>query len=341
MRQEVHFVIGGTTDGGTTDGGTTDGGATGGRTANSMFAGASQLPPLYSGRRLGWAEAVSSTKTPANFGGVFPPDGWDPLMMAGVIAGRFAAATKWMEACDPGYPEDDAQHYLNDLHERKKPSDGKATPSAKPTIEGARKDAQEALRADLKAIQKQMANLGSPSEPGTPRLAEIQAQQSAFTGDFFRLAGCSAEVRPNTFAVVLVGIQIGALVCSHFKMKYMRQRPAQAWPTIDPAIATPRHPAYPSGHAMQAHLVAELLGQANAGLQAPARALAERIAENREIAGVHYPTDTKASVWSVKKIMELLATFDDPVFQQMVKAAKDEHRFVETLSMENLYANEA
>jgi hypothetical protein len=61
-----------------------------------------------------------------------------------------------------------------------------------------------------------------------------------------------------------------------------------------PILPTPAHPSYPSNHATQAHCIAALLGQASS----PAHRvyltdMANRIAENRERAGVHFKTDSQ------------------------------------------------
>ena len=93
---------------------------------------------------------------------------------------------------------------------------------------------------------------------------------------------------------------IGALAAMHFKQKYNRPRPSQYRPALLPPIPIPGHASYPSGHATQAHLMALLLGEAlsalgsphQAALQTTLGALARRIARNREIAGLHFPSDS-------------------------------------------------
>ena len=87
---------------------------------------------------------------------------------------------------------------------------------------------------------------------------------------------------------------------------------------------------------MQAYLVARLLAEVNATLKAPAEKLAARIAENRVIAGVHYPTDTAGSIRSVDLIMALLPRFEDEDFQQLLAAAKDEHQYAEMIPANDL-----
>jgi membrane-associated phospholipid phosphatase len=93
---------------------------------------------------------------------------------------------------------------------------------------------------------------------------------------------------------------------SYHKSRYRRPRPAQAWAPIAPTIATPGHPAYPSGHATQAFLLSEFVKKIAPELKGPATVLANRIARNREIAGVHYRSDSKAGAWIAAEIMQLL-----------------------------------
>lgn len=199
---------------------TSDGGP-GGRAANSLFAGAGGVPPFMAAPPAGWAQHVpQSTDTKVQFGGHFPDDGWDPLMKAGIIAGRFAHAVDVAATTDPGPPPDD-------------PSKHAGTAAQTPEDEAKKK-----LLEDLQS----MIYPDPKSNPRQDRMAEILEQEIGFTGYYYRLLGCSTEVRPNSFLCVLIGIQVGALVCSHWKWYYRRQRPAQAWPAINPVIATPAAP---------------------------------------------------------------------------------------------------
>ena len=84
-------------------------------------------------------------------------------------------------------------------------------------------------------------------------------------------------------------------MASRFKLKYQRARPAQVWPVVRPLLPTPRHPSYPSGHALQCFLIANVLGSSVAAIKPMLDILADRIAVNRERAGVHFPSDTAAS----------------------------------------------
>jgi len=76
-------------------------------------------------------------------------------------------------------------------------------------------------------------------------------------------------------------------------------RPMEYTPTVQPMILTPGYTVFPSGHATEAYFVAELLPVlAGAGLpsnkqsmRAQLHRMAFRIAENRVVAGLHFPID--------------------------------------------------
>ena len=136
-----------------------------------------------------------------------------------------------------------------------------------------------------------------------------------------RVAG-SVRACPGTYRLGLIGLQVAGLVAASHKLDYMRARPGQVWPSIAPVIATPPHPSYPSGHGLQGLLIAECLK-----LVAPAMAnaidrLGERIGVNREIAGVHFPSDTAASKSITPKVMAVLKKV--PQFDEVLQAAKAE-----------------
>jgi acid phosphatase (class A) len=85
------------------------------------------------------------------------------------------------------------------------------------------------------------------------------------------------------------------LAVFHAKRRFERARPHQLEPRLHPSIPVPPHPAYPSGHALQGHVVALVLGLLSPGKRAPLLALGEQIGHEREIAGLHYPSDSAAS----------------------------------------------
>tara|TARA_B110000971_G_scaffold171365_1_gene176123 strand:+ start:26 stop:703 length:678 start_codon:yes stop_codon:yes gene_type:complete len=92
-------------------------------------------------------------------------------------------------------------------------------------------------------------------------------------------------------------------ILSYIKRYFNRVRPHFLHKDINPVIKNPGHPAYPSGHSIQAHLIAYLLPKEDLKKNL---IIANKIAVNREIAGVHYRSDTKYGKYLAKKISEKL-----------------------------------
>jgi membrane-associated phospholipid phosphatase len=130
-------------------------------------------------------------------------------------------------------------------------------------------------------------------------LGEILSQSDEFLSWFMGLLCATPGSHPATFALGQSASAVATLGVQHFKRLDDRRRPSQLCPALRPPIEVPGHAAYPSGHATQSFLIARCLAAAVAGgpsaLASEALdALANRIARNREIAGVHYPSDTAA-----------------------------------------------
>jgi hypothetical protein len=107
-----------------------------------------------------------------------------------------------------------------------------------------------------------------------------------------------AAQEKSAFLLMLVALKIGEYVAMGLKDFYRLRRPSQIYPYILPVVDPPNTPSFPSSHALQAHLISNVLKEA---LTVPASGsqsaialehLAHRVARNREIAGVHYPMDS-------------------------------------------------
>ncbi len=148
-------------------------------------------------------------------------------------------------------------------------------------------------------------------------LGEIVAQNDGFISYFLAAMTISPKSHPRTCLLLQIGSMVGAYVSMHFKGVYQRARPTQTAPALLSPVPVPGHPAYPSGHSTQAHLMmrcvlagmpAELRGQFRPVL----RALADRIARNREIAGLHFPSDSAAGAALADRIFAILNSDDMP-----------------------------
>jgi acid phosphatase (class A) len=108
------------------------------------------------------------------------------------------------------------------------------------------------------------------------------------------------------------------------KQRYNRVRPSFLRPEIGHLFPIPGHPAYPSGHATQAFAIAYLLQELDPDHAGTYRADALRIGRNREIAGLHYPSDTDAGQQVARQVVDAL--LGEPRFLSLLKSAKAEWR---------------
>lgn len=149
-------------------------------------------------------------------------------------------------------------------------------------------------------------------------LGEIIAQNDGFLSYFLAAMAISPKSHPRTCLLLYIGSLVGAYVSMHFKGVYQRGRASQRAPALLPPIPVPGHPSYPSGHSTQAHLMAlcALAGMPNdirSTFRPVLLALADRIARNREIAGLHFGSDSRAGEALARQILAILASDDMPL----------------------------
>jgi len=106
------------------------------------------------------------------------------------------------------------------------------------------------------------------------------------------------------------------------KKEFDRVRPSFLAPELELLIPNPRHPAYPSGHSTCAHVLALVfadLGIASGDLLWKD---AGQIAFRREIAGVHYASDSLAGQKLARQIYAALQ--QSPEYQKRMSPARAE-----------------
>lgn len=114
------------------------------------------------------------------------------------------------------------------------------------------------------------------------------------------------------------------------KEHWNRPRPSQTDPAIEPCIKNPHNASYPSGHSTYATVVSILLANMAPQKQAQIYERARQYRENREIAGVHFPSDVAAGRIAGTVIVARL--FENPAFLREFAAATTEVRRVLGLS---------
>ncbi|MEM9342266.1 MAG: phosphatase PAP2 family protein, partial [Pseudomonadota bacterium] len=79
-----------------------------------------------------------------------------------------------------------------------------------------------------------------------------------------------------------------------YKMKFDRPRPNQFATWLRPFLGNPAHDSYPSNHSFQLFSVAETMTRLIPENPATSELfyVAQRVAENREMAGIHYASDS-------------------------------------------------
>lgn len=161
------------------------------------------------------------------------------------------------------------------------------------------------------------------------RQEEILGETVDFLGLYENTLHIDSYSHPLTIFLARVGIRLGWEVAMHFKEKYGVARPVTRDPiNIKPVIRTPAHPSFPSAHSTQAHLAKHALmavidGRPNAvSFETRLTEIANRIAENREYAGVHYKSDSDAGRDLAVGIWGIAA--GRPAFQALIAEAKKE-----------------
>jgi hypothetical protein len=247
-----------------------DGGMDGGMGVGvSLFAGGAMVPgPLGSVPLDGVLAEPSPDSGFCLFTNPrFPDSAWDPALRAQVVLAEFGGTGWW------GVQLQD------------------------------RDDGPMRLRQGIEVLLEQRQE-----RPG--RLPEILVQAENLEL-YWRNMLMVGRGRPYTATLIEIAMAVGHMVGLYWKFRWKRPRPVQVFPAIMPAIMTPSHPSYPNNHAFQSHLIALSVGEifvgsTKAAMRAPLLALANRIGRNREVAGLHFPADTRASAVLAPEIFDLL-----------------------------------
>jgi membrane-associated phospholipid phosphatase len=123
-----------------------------------------------------------------------------------------------------------------------------------------------------------------------------------------------ASSHPYTYDLMEIAFRVAQFQVMHYKRMANggkgRPRPSQICPALMPPIEVPGHASFPSGHATESLLISLCLAEVMpnavktpyigdttdpdyANSTALLR-LAQRIARNREVLGLHYPSDSNA-----------------------------------------------
>jgi hypothetical protein len=235
----------------------------------------------------------------------FSPDDWDPPLRANNAVLQFAVKVEnsWTKLGDWLTVYDETWDNTNPLGGTPQPPPpGPKRPRHRPpqTIGEER-------------IYEEIGKLLALMEDDRDRyLAEILPQADGVLFYYMSLLGMNPSTKPWTRALMAFALQAGDFVAMKFKYKYDRIRPSSLCPGLLVPFGPPRHPAFPSGHSTQCHLLSYVL------LQIPnVRTrfgdelvwLARRVAIGRERAGLHYRSDSTAGMHLALGVIEGLRGF--------------------------------
>ncbi len=151
-------------------------------------------------------------------------------------------------------------------------------------------------------FQSQLDWLRAYADLRGDRLAEIYEQVDDLLSFFGGLCFLDNGRRKYTLMLLDVVQRVTIHVETLVKYHCRQARPIDYAMEVQPMIQTPDHSSFPSGHAMEAFAIATVLHRLTTG-EGPKHGvdnralpfrLAQRIAANRTVAGVHFPVDSWA-----------------------------------------------
>jgi hypothetical protein len=178
------------------------------------------------------------------------------------------------------------------------------------------KDVRNALEHELKSadVKAELDELAELIEYRSGVMAEALAQRENPWAYYRALFMGDAWSTPYTRDLLEIALRVGQFAAMHYKREFNRPRPSQYSPGLLPPIDVPGHASFPSGHATEAYLISACLAQvmpvADRAVPlpdtSPLQQMAQRIARNREVLGVHYPSDSRAGKVLAETLFKIL-----------------------------------
>jgi PAP2 superfamily len=176
-------------------------------------------------------------------------------------------------------------------------------------------------------VDAELTELHALAQTRNSHMAEILCERdiSCFSFDGIRI-GSDTTKREFPVTLRFLSYALFQLEPITFAAKgvFDRPRPNAVDPTLTIAIEVPGHASFPSGHAAQSTLIAEILSLLCPSRREAFLADAARIAKNREVAGLHYPSDIAAGAELAQAFVDDM--HETPWFRGMLAHARQEWR---------------
>ena len=184
------------------------------------------------------------------------------------------------------------------------------------------------------------------SDEREKRHAEIVDQHGAdgCIKYWLRMLEITPATAPATYQLIRIARRLGEHVVMCLKEHYHEARPSQVCPAIMPLIEVPAHPSFPAGHALQSHLISKCLEAAKRARNQSEMLflLSRRVAQNRVVAGLHYPLDNVAGELAANECFALLS--QGKRFEELRRDAElesDRERQPRTVRLQRDYAQKS
>jgi membrane-associated phospholipid phosphatase len=169
------------------------------------------------------------------------------------------------------------------------------------------------IRPKVDVFQQQVQLVVNTVPLRAERLQEIIVQIGIPIQFWANILDLNPTTTPFTLELLALALTFGSGINQPCKHTLGCPRPAAYSPSVQPVINPRRFGCFPSGHCLEAFMVARLLqlltgqrgDQPEGDLEKQLQRLAMRISDNRVIGGVHFPIDSVAG----RMMGETLATY--------------------------------
>lgn len=175
------------------------------------------------------------------------------------------------------------------------PADG-ASPAI---LSGAGGEIVRITRPPIDLFRTQLADVDALAASRDRRSAEVLTQVAPPIAFYASVVNLRAHRHRRTMDLVNAAIVFANTTVMRFKHSFACPRPSEFSAAIQPLVEVPPHASFPAGHACEGQVIASVLAAlipnaAGSKLGEMLRSVAFRIAENRIVAGLHFPVDNLA-----------------------------------------------
>ncbi len=151
----------------------------------------------------------------------------------------------------------------------------------------------------------------------------IEANHGEFSEIYLDEGPIDESLRKSSYRILKFADNEIVYFIVHYKKRFSRPRPSQLIPELELVVPNPGHAAYPSGHATQSMVFSKILSLIDPENESIYIKYAKDIAKRREIAGVHYPSDSSTGQLLAGKLVQVL--LQEPEFIRLLNEAKSRY----------------